>query len=208
MDTQKMSEDSITVTEFGGKGGGGPKGPVLDDGTYEAEYQRMKIFMDNTQWGEKKCARLYFRVTRGKYKDQQTSFKGTFFQDNETKAWVVGSKSKLADAIRAVTGGKTLSAEHVGTKVFVVVKKKVSKTNNPYSFVESIIPRPAEEGEETLSQAAEATAKPAAAPAVATAPRPVQAAPKPAARPAVPAPTTDASESLLADLTELSDFKE
>lgn len=213
MERTQMSEDSITVTELKGGFGGGGQAAVLDDGTYEAEYQRMKVFMDNTQWGEKKCARLYFKVTRGKYKDQQTSFKGTFFQDSETQAWVVGSKSKLADAIRAIAGGKTLSAEHVGTKVFVVVKKKDSKkTGNPYSFVESIIPRPADDTDGVAEEAAQV-----AAPAIKAAPvarpiaRPV-AAPAPAARPVakpvVPVQADDAGEGLLADLTELSDFKE
>ena len=75
MDKTQTSEDSLTVTELKGGFGGGQSAPVFDDGTYEAEYQRMKIFMDNTPWGEKKCARLYFKVTRGKYKDQNTSFK-------------------------------------------------------------------------------------------------------------------------------------
>jgi len=212
MDREQMSEDSLTVTELKGGGAGGQNAPVLDDGTYEAEYQRMKLFMDNTPWGEKKAARLYFKVTRGKYKEQVTSYKGTFFQDKETQAWVVGSKSKLADAIRAVTGGKTLSQDHVGTKVFVVVRKKVSKTTgNPYSFVESIIPRPADDSIESIEQPAAAAQRPVTAHVAQPAPvqRPVVVTQKPVvARPVVPPPVEDASEGLLADLTELSDFKE
>jgi hypothetical protein len=198
MDRMQTSEDSLTVTEL--KGGGGGGGVVLDSGTYEAEYMRMKLFMDNTPWGEKKCVRLYFKITRGKYKDQATSYKGTLFLDNETQQWIVGSKSKLADAIRAVTGGKTISPENAGTKVFVVVKKKTSKQNREYSFVDSIIPRPEEDGE-TLAESTEAVQR--TAPTVA---RPAPA--RPATKPAIPAPADDSGDGLLADLTELSDFKD
>lgn len=206
MDKTQISEDTLTVTEFKGGFSGGPKGPALDGGTYEAEYERMKIFMDETQWGTKKAARLYFKITRGKYKDQTTSFKGTFFQDKETQAWIVGSKSKLGDAIRAVTGGTQLTPEHVGSKVFVVVKKNVSKkTGEPYSFVESIIPAP-EDASGDIEPSSPAAVQRQAAPAPAAA-RPAQA-PKPAARPAVPAPIEDSGDGLLADLTELSDFKD
>ena len=207
MDRNQVSEDSLTITELKGGFGGGQQAVVHDDGTYEAEYQKLKVFMDNTPWGEKKCARIYFKITRGKYKDQMTSYKGTFFFDENANAWVVGGKSKLADAIRALTGGKNLTPEHVGTKVFVVVKKNVSKkTGNPYSFVETIITRPSDDGE-TLTQAAASAAAPAPARQAAPAPRPAQA-PRPAARPVVPAPTEDSSDGLLSDLTELSDFKE
>lgn len=218
MEREQVSEDSITVTELKGGGGGGAKGPVFDEGTYEAEYQRMKVFMDNTPWGEKKCARLYFKVTRGKYKDEQTSYKGTFFLDEDTGNWIVGSKSKFADAIRAITGGKTLSAEHAGTKVFVSVKQKVSKkTGNPYSFVDSIIPRPQEDegvADEAEHQAQTVARPQAARPAPANvartmpAAKPIAVAPRPAVKPVVPAPAADAGDGLLADLTELSDFKE
>ena len=170
----------------------------------------MRIFMDNTQWGEKKAARLYFKITRGKYKDQTTSFKGTFLQDRETQAWVVGSESKLADVIRAITGGKTLSNDHTGTRVFVVIKQKVSKkTKEPYSFVESCISRPEDDGGTTLDQAAEDVQRPAAAQPKRPAPTPVTTVPqKPTPKPVIPASVEDAGEGLLADLTELSDFKE
>lgn len=210
MERNQLSEDSLTVTELKGGFGGGQQIAVMDDGTYEAEYARMKIFMDNTPWGEKKCARLYFKVTRGKYKDQLTSFKGTFFQDKETQGWIVGSKSKLGDAIRAVSGGKTLGNEHIGTKVFVVIKKNVSKkSGNPYSFVESIIPRPTEEGESVDEAAAsiqDSAQTNTAAQARTAQGRNATPAPKPAAK--IPAPSVETEDSLLADLTELSDFKD
>jgi hypothetical protein len=229
MDKTRVSEDSLTVTEFkAGAPGGGQVYPVLDDGTYEAEYQKMKVFMDNTQWGLKKCSRLYFAITRGRYKGQTTTFKGQFFEDRVTKDWIVGSKSKLADAIRAISGGKSLTPENIGAKVFVVVKKGTSKKDgHEYSFVENIIPRPVDDGEGTIAQEAEAAhastqaaaavqpAAPAPAnkdfagrPMPAQAPQAAKPAPAPAARPVIPAPTEDTSDGLLADLTELSDFKD
>lgn len=207
MDSTRMSEDSLTVTELKGGFGGGTKFPVLDDGTYEAVYEKLSVFMDNTQWGEKKAARLYFKITRGKYKDQLTSFKGTFFQDKETQGWVIGSQSKLAEAIKAVTGGGSISPADAGTRVFIKVAKKVSKkSGNPYSYVEAVFPAPSEDGE-TVSEAATsiqtktASATSAARPASAPAARPV-------AKPVIPAPAVDNGDGLLADLTELSDFKD
>jgi len=209
MDSTRISEDSLTVTELKGGFGGGQKFPVLDAGTYEAVYEKLSVFMDNTQWGEKKAARLYFKITRGKYKDQVTSFKGTFFEDKETNGWVIGSKSKLADAIKAVTGGGNISPANAGTKVFVKVDQKVSKkTGNPYSFVEAVFPAPSDD--ETLAEATQSVQTPVARPVQAV--RPVTGgqvqAPKPVAKPAIPAPVADSGDGLLADLTELSDFKD
>ena len=206
MDSTRMSEDSLTVTELKGGFGNGQKAPVLDAGTYEAEYQKLSVFEDNTQWGVKKAARLYFKITRGKYKDQMTSFKGTFFQDQETQNWVIGSKSKLAEAIKAVTGGGNIGPANVGTKVWVKVDQKVSKkTGLPYSFVELVIPVPEADGDTVVEAAAAIQTKPAAP--VARPANVAQTMPK-VVKPAIPAPVADSGDGLLADLTELSDFKE
>lgn len=203
MERTQQSEETLTVTEL--SGGGDGEYIAWDDGTYEAEYGGLKVFMDNTPWGEKKAARLYFICTRGKYKGQKTTFKGLFFQDKETGAWVVGSKSKLADVIRAISGGKTLSEDSKGLKVFVVIKSRVSKKNGKtYSNVESVIPRPADD-DEGVAKSAEETARPAARPAVRAA-VPVQAV-RQAVKPSIPVAPA-ASGGLLDDLTELSDFQD
>lgn len=189
MDSEDTSESSLTVTEF--KGGGGEYTTFEDGATYEAEYSGLSVFMDESPWGTKKAARLYFTITRGQYKGKKASFKGFFFQDNETKVWVVGGRSKLAEAIRGVTGGTTIDKSHKGVKVFITIKNKTSKKGNVFSLIDKIIPKPKDESEAPVAS----NAQPAAKLNVGSGPAPA-AAPK----------ADDSDKGLLDDLTELSDF--
>ena len=206
MESQNMSDSSLSISEMKG-GAGNSEYPTMDDGTYEAQYEGLRVLMDTTQWGPKKIARLYFTVTRGKYRGGKASYRGSFIQDRETQAWVVGSKSKLADAMRAITGGqKTLDETHKGRKVFIIVKKTVSKkTGKDVSFVESVVPGP--DDTEPMEQAA---APLAAAPAQAVIRTQAPATVKTAApaKPVIPPAAQPASENLIDELTEFSDFKE
>lgn len=180
--------------------------PVVDDGTWEAEYKGFKPFQEDGQWGHKEGVRLQFQITKGPFNKQYVSFKGNFFQDNQSGKWVIGRKSKLAEAIRVITGGvDTIGKAHEGTRVFVTVAKKVGKTSGkPYCMVTSVIPMPKDYA------AAQAPA-PQQAPAAQPAPAPQQTAPVPqpqAAAPvaAQPAPTPQKNSELLDELSDLSDF--
>ena len=209
MQNERMTDSSVSISD---KNLETPK-VAYDDGTYEASYNGLSVFMEDTPWGNKKRARLYFIFTRGKYKGLKTSFRGDFLEDKESGGWLVGSKSKLAAAIRAVTGGdKTIDEGHKGRRVFVKIVKKTKKDGTgQYSLVEEVIAAP--DDEEGVSDAAQSMAQPAQAPRqqVAQAVRTVQPATPlvtPAAKPKVPPAAVESSGGLLDDLTELSDFQE
>jgi hypothetical protein len=180
-ESRNASEESLEVKDI--KGGDYPD---MDDGTYEAKYTGLRVFMDKSPWGEKKAARLYFQVTRGKYKGSKASFKGFFIQDPETDAWVVGSKSKLAEAIRNVTGGsKTLDRSHEGVAVFINIKNKPTKKGTNFCFIDAIIPKPSDDREQAAPKAG----------------------PKPEAT-AAAAKEKSSGGDLISDLDALSDFNE
>ena len=189
MEETNLSDDSLSISDV--KLGG----PIVDDGTYEAAYTGLEVGMgDSKLYGPKKYAKLHFDVQRGKFRGRKLSFRNNFVQDPETQQWVVGSKSKLADAIRTITGGQNLNKSHIGTTVFITVKNEPSKKGDGkvYSYIVAIIPKPSDEdGDTKAAVAAPAARQATVAPAV-------KIAPKPAVK----------SEGLLDDLTELSDFKE
>ena len=187
MEETNLSDDSLSISDV--KLGG----PIVDDGTFEAAYTGLEVGMGDTKWGTKKYAKLHFEVQRGKFRGRKLSFRNNFVQDPETQQWVVGSKSKLADAIRTITGGKNLDKSHIGTTVFITVKNEPSKKGDGkiYSNIVAIIPKPSDEEPEPVAGRSAAAVAPAVAPAA-------KLAPKPAVK----------SEGLLDDLTELSDFKE
>lgn len=207
MQSEKMSDTSLSVSD---KTLEKPK-VIYEDGTYEATYDGMSVFMDSTFGTPKKAARFYFQFFRGKYKGLKTSWKGNFVEDPETHAWVVGNKTKLASAIKNITGGKTIDESCKGRKVFIKVEKKNSKKDgHEYSLVTEIIPMPSDDdgaGEEAARMATPPQAQTVVRPQVQTVARTV-AAPKPAAKPVVPPASEEAGGGLLDSLTELSDFKE
>jgi hypothetical protein len=157
----------------------------------DAMYNGFKPFAEESQWGPKQGVRMQFKITKGKFLNQNVSYKGNFFQDQQTGKWVVGMKSKLAEVIRVITGGtETINKGHVGTKVLIVVKCNTSKKNGSvYANVESVLPMPKFDD----------------------APAPVQQ-PAPTMRtttePVAPQSTQPAAKNstLLDDLTDLSDF--
>jgi len=155
MDMTQMNSGSLAITA-------GTDYQVVTDGTYEAAYTGFKTYAEETPWGHKEGARLYFKITKGPFNNATVSFKGAFFQDRTTGKYVVGMKSKLAEAIMTVTGGvDTLNPGHVGTKVFINVKTNTSKkTGNVYSNVESIFPMPKYEAPATIVQNPQQTQKP------------------------------------------------
>ena len=169
--------------------------PVIEDGTYPAVYKGYKPFKEDGQWGHKEGVRLQFQIGgNGPFKGQYVSFKGNFFQDNQSGKWIIGSKSKLAEAIRVITSGETLNKGHEGTQVYVIVTVNTTKTGKNagkrYSNVSMVLALP----------------KDYSAPAPAAQPAPAQ---QPAA---VGAPTTQQTSTpaknkdLLDDLSDLSDI--
>lgn len=178
--------------------------PVVEDGTWEAEYKGFRPFKEDGQWGHKEGVRLNFKVTKGPHINQFVSFKGNFFQDNQSGKWIIGRKSMLAEAIRAITGGsESLTKGHEGTRVFVQVHVNTTKTGpnagKRYSNVKTVIPMP----------------KDYSAPAPTPQAQPVAAAPKPATPPQQPATQTVTrteapakNADLLDSLSEMSDFKD
>lgn len=178
---------------------------IVEDGTYEAELTNFKIGNEVSKWGPKQFAKLNFKITKGQYTNVNVTYKGNFFQDQASGQWVIGPKSKLAEAIKSVTNGSvSLNRGHIGTRAFVKVKTYTSQTSGErYSLVETIIAMPRD------YSAAAQPAAPAAAPVAQPQPQPqpqVQAsrpapqAQAPAAKPAAQNP------NLLDDLTELSDY--
>lgn len=180
MDTKNNQPDELlisTASQF----------PTVTDGTYEAAYNGFKPFAEDTQWGPKQGARIQFKITKGKFINQTVSFKGNFFQDQQTGRWVVGMKSKLAEVIRIITGGTdALNKGHIGSRVLINVKTNVSKKNgNTYSNVDAVLPLPQDDAPVAASVTQAAPAVQHTTPA------------------AQPKPQSD----LLNDLTDLSDFK-
>lgn len=212
MDMTNTSQQSLSISE---KTGANQDYIPYEDGTYEAKYTGFKLFEDKSQWGTKKAARLYFEFTRGKYKAKKITCKGTFVLDKETGNWFIGSKTKLADYIKAVTGGGELNEKAVGRKVFLTVVnvpiKNGPKKGEMFSGVTSIIPFPTDGDDVADVTAADVAA--VAAPSAPSAPlsqvpRNVELARKlEAAGLTKPAAETPKNENLMDDLTEFSDFK-
>ena len=122
----------------------------IPDGTYQATYKGFKPYKEDGFYGHKEGARLHFNIAKGPYTGEFVSFKGAYFQNRDTGGYSIGNKSKLADAIRNVTGGEKLNAGHVGTQVLIVVTSTIAgpKSKEPgkkWSFVASIIPLPKDE---------------------------------------------------------------
>lgn len=176
---------------------------VVEDGTWEAEYKGYRPYKEDGMWGHKEGVRLQFRITKGPFANEFVSFKGPFFQDQATGKYVVGRKSKLADAIRVITGGTdSLNKGHEGTLVFVTVVvstagDKAKKPGTRYSNVTAVIPVPRDY---SPAQTMAAKAAPAPAPAPAAAPA---ATPTPQTQPAA---TPVKNNDLLDELSDLSDF--
>ena len=181
---------------------------VVEDGTYEAELTNFKIGNEVSKWGPKQFAKLNFKITKGQYANVGVTYKGNFFQDQASGQWIIGPKSKLAEAIKSVTNGSvSLNRGHIGTRAFVKVKTFTSQTSGErYSLVETIIAMPRD-----YVSAAQQQAQPAAGPVVnntTAGMQPQVQATRPAPQPAPQAakPAQPANPNLLDDLTELSDY--
>lgn len=166
------------------------------DGVYPAVYSGFKPYAEDGMYGHKEGARLQFKITGGKFANANVSFKGNFMQDQQTGRYVVGMRSKLAEAIRVITGGtESLNKGHIGTKVLIKVKTNVSKKNgNTYANVELVMPMPAYE---------DTSAAPATQQVAQTVPGQAQVQ---ATQPAAVAHQAS-NDNLLNDLTDLTDLK-
>ena len=154
----------------------------VPDGTYQAVYKGFKPYKEDGLWGHKEGVRLHFNITKGPFKDEFVTFKGAYFQNRDTGGYSIGNKSKLADAIRNVTGGEKLNAGHVGTNVLIVVTSTIAgpKSKEPgkrWANVTSIIPLPKDDVEAPQTTQASATSQ--TMPPVQPATPPVKAAPAP-----------------------------
>lgn len=192
--------ESLSISELNGQNSTERK--TIAPGTYEAEYKGLKIAMEKTkpEWGingQRKVVRLLFKIVRGPFKGQVTSYKGAMFA-NSDGTWVVGSKSKLADQIKVITGGSaTIDDTFKGKLFFVDVSNSNGKpqedgTVKVYDQVDKFLAKPVDEETAAPAQSV-ASAKPAAsATAVATAP--------------VAAAPAKTNSGLMDDLTSLGDF--
>lgn len=117
---------------------------LITPGTYESEFIGVNIKMEDTPWGNKKAAKLRFKITSGTFIGQHVVFKAYYFNLPGTTTHVIGSKTRLAEAIRSITGGKTaLTKENIGTRTFIKVKNHVSKkTGETFPLVDSVIEMP------------------------------------------------------------------
>jgi hypothetical protein len=190
--------ESLSISELNGQNGSERK--TIPASTYEAEYRGMKVQMEKTkpEWGvngQRKVVRLLFKIVKGPSKGSITSYKGGMFANNDG-TWVVGSKSKLAEAMKIITGGKpTLDDTCIGKLFFVNVTNNKAKkpeadgvTYRVFDQVETFLAKPVDDSAPTAIVAA-------ATPAPAT------------AAPATAAPANAASNpGLLDDLTSLADF--
>ena len=156
--------------------------PVVEDGTYEADYKGYKPFQEDGIYGHKEGVRLQFQITKGPFKGQYVAFKGTFFQDNQSGKWNIGHKSKLAEAIRTLTGGERLNKGHEGTRVYIVVTVATTKTGKNagkrYSNVSMVLALPKDYSAPAAQQAPAPAQQPAAAPAANPVTAQAQAAPQ------------------------------
>lgn len=197
--TEPNATDGVSISK-------GREFPVIDAGTHAATYVGYKPFKEDGQWGHKEGIRLTFQILKGPFAGKFASFKGNYFQDESSGSWFVGSRSKLANAIRTLTnGGETLTKAHDGTKVFITTEVKTSKnTGNPYSVITNIMPMPSEYDTQPAQQ-------PQRQPAQQPQRQPAQQAP---AKPAPQAAQTQTAntaqpknDDLLDELSDLSDFK-
>jgi hypothetical protein len=174
--------------------------------TYEAAYKNLFSFMDDhPKWGKKMKARLYFVIVNGPEKGKTISFKGGLLKD-DAGDWFVGAKSKLADAIRTVTGGdEDIGDRHRGRRVLCSVKNGEG-ASGPYHYIEKLLP--ATDGGRPTDESRSLTAKRenrADGPTGDTTPEP-DAETNGHQQPVAAAVTNGGGESLLNELTELSDF--
>jgi len=209
-------ENSVSVSE--GKGSTA-EFANLTPGAYEAKYNGLRVFDDKTEYGPKKRCRLFFIITRGKFKDMKASFRGNYMQDRESKQWFIGAKSDLAKAIRVVSGGgKTIDDSHIGTPVCLVVGEIIKKDGtvytkkdgSPFYAIIGITPR--------NDDAAGGDTDPAKAPASQVATPPAQTPDPVPAKAQAPAQSVAVAEkkpeqkkeeaALMDELSSLSDFSE
>lgn len=209
---QTQDGGSLSIGELSGGNGQNQERKTIPEGTYKASYTGMKVFFEDTpKWGKKKAVRLMFKITEGP-KDvigRVSSFKGLLSEIRETGAWVIGSKSQLADVVKAIThGGMNIDDRHKNTPVYIEITHSKSKNPDPetglhkiWDFVTHVSKIASDVNPADVAPAP--SAAPAAQAPAATAPAQ---APKPAPAPApVKAPETNAG--LLDGLTELGDFK-
>lgn len=194
------------------------KYPVVEAGVYEAEFKEFTVAMEDSQWGIKQAAKLKFNIIKGPHAGTPLTYKGNFYLNDETKQWIIPSKSKLAAAVNAVTGGiGVLGPQFVGTRVFINVTVNISKkTGEPYSLVDKIMVMPKEYAMASQQQMPQAVPMQQPAPAY-QAQQPAQvntpqvAIPQPQTRVAAPQPQMQTpppvkKDELLADLTEFADY--
>lgn len=211
---EQIEGGSLSITEFakGGNGNGKDRKPI-PEGTYPAVYTGMKVFFEDTaNYGRKKCVRLNFKITGGlkEVVGRFTSFKGMLSENKETGAWVIGSKSKLAKVVTAITNGAgTIDDTYKNKPVFVVITHSKSAKPDPetkehkiWDFVTDAVAAPVVSVENIAPAAS--TPAPSVTPAVAAvfAPKSNEKAKAPVAPPANP--------DILGSLTEignLEDFK-
>lgn len=158
-------EGSLSISEI-------KERPPVPPGSYDATYEGLKVFTNNGFKGVQKIVSLRFIVTTGPEKGRTVFFKGQMYP-NDSGNWIVGSKSRLAEAIRSITGKDTIDATHKKTPVIVTVKHNKAKkpsadgTFRTYVEVDTIVARPNSErvAPQTQAQEARREAIPAAAPA-------------------------------------------
>ena len=209
METTNTNNQEISVTDFQGVS----KFGAVDDGTYRTMYKGFRPYHDTTgsfvaQYGEQKGYRLMFEITTGPFKGKMVSYKGKMYRNDDTGQWVIGKKSKLADAIRAITGGsETINASHMGSQVFVVVKNSIGgptskNPGKPFPNVKDVLVMPRDMMVDVSTLNVKRSEPVATTPAPIT---PAAVVAKAAALPLAPAQAVT-NPDLINELGDLSDF--
>lgn len=121
--------------------------PAVPDGLYRAIFTGYTTFMEKTPWGEKKAVRMFFTLISGPAKNTKLSFKAYMLLDQATNQWIIGPRSKIAAAIKAINPyGNSINASNINTPVYVrVTNRESKKTGDLYPMVEEVHPMPPEE---------------------------------------------------------------
>lgn len=174
-----------------------PPRAAIPAASYEAAYRNLTIKSNEKGYGGKpeKFAKLFFVITKGEHAGKTVSYRGNFFHTDEGE-WIIGGKSNLAEAIRAISrGGTILNESHKGLKCVVTVKNKTGD-KGVYDFVDTVVAVPSDDTKVDVEALIKHhTGGDTSFP------------PAESRKPAGAAPKTAAQGDMLTDITDLSDFE-
>lgn len=140
------NEQELSITQLQSR-------PSVPDGLYRAIFTGYTTFLDKTPWGEKKAVKMFFTLISGPAKNAKLSFKAFMILDQSTNKWIIGPRSKIAAAIKAINPyGNSINASNINTPVYVrVMNKESKKTGDLYPVVDEVLPMPPEESAKIIN---------------------------------------------------------